>query len=718
MKRCTKQVLLTLLSLSTLLAGCGSKSASVLDLATKTIGGKSTVNGPFVAPKTKFTIQDLKATQGGSKVSDPGPQCAEGLKNSKGKFEHSKHTHVEAEAAYDRLKSDKTPKGAMDDPIGINIIFGDDYKVRLKDTAKATELAVDATDIESKKLFIVNTERGGEREKALNKLLKKNKGIQISYVFGRANELTEEELDTQEVSDTAGMGSDMPNLASHVTLTSRGFSKEQILALYDDLLALDCVASAAVVPIYAVQAMPEYMCATVNDPYVPHDPSNWMNWGVNDQSWYFFRHSIFKAWLFSSYGVGYGSNTAKVVVIDGAFNLDASLADHPVWDTTRCRRYYDNYGSYYTNPAQLFINNNLAAHGTAVAYQLAARANNGYGTAGIDPNATIVPIAVDDDAGVFPMDRLSTALDYGSSSSFSDSKIISTSLGHPADETIPSFKAALDLTWARGKLCIRSAGNQGVNLPYVPSPSQTLVVGSIGAYNAASSFSNYGNRVDIFAAGELNGIFAPDNSGTITFQRLSGTSFSTPIVAGAAALCISQKPDMTNAQLRDCLVYSSDFGGADPNEIRYGAATLSSLNGPLPKFRILNAWLALFAAFESDQPYIDTIIGSNTDYGATLQASGVTPITLNANGGTSWLATIGRGKAWTMYHNAYDIYCTRPTSSYARLYLGRIASHCEDGIQELKDTNGALVLAAVERSGFPVYHLTTYTHPNPYTFSN
>ena len=70
----------------------------------------------------------------------------------------------------------------------------------------------------------------------------------------------------------------------------------------------------------------------------------------------------------------------------------------------------------------------------------------------------------------------------------------------------------------------------------------------------AASFSNYGKKtVDLFAPGVEIYSTTPDNQ----YEDLQGTSFSSPITAGIAALIWSYFPDLTIEQLKMVLTQST-----------------------------------------------------------------------------------------------------------------------------------------------------------------
>ena len=89
-----------------------------------------------------------------------------------------------------------------------------------------------------------------------------------------------------------------------------------------------------------------------------------------------------------------------------------------------------------------------------------------------------------------------------------------------------------------GILVVVAAGNNIDNAcNYSPASSQeALTVGATNENDQLSSFSNYGSCVNIYGPGE--NINSADFLNNIGFTRKSGTSMSSPIVAGVASLYV------------------------------------------------------------------------------------------------------------------------------------------------------------------------------------
>lgn len=109
----------------------------------------------------------------------------------------------------------------------------------------------------------------------------------------------------------------------------------------------------------------------------------------------------------------------------------------------------------------------------------------------------------------------------------------------------------------RGIFVAAGSGNRGSDILEYPAAEDLNGVVSVGASNQTdvlTAFSNYGQWVDIASPGQSILSTVPGPGGR--FGTWSGTSMSTPLVAGAAALIRSQNPDWTSMQLRERIISS------------------------------------------------------------------------------------------------------------------------------------------------------------------
>ena len=116
--------------------------------------------------------------------------------------------------------------------------------------------------------------------------------------------------------------------------------------------------------------------------------------------------------------------------------------------------------------------------------------------------------------------------------------IISVSISAPKDN---AFNNAVRYATDNGILVVVASGNDGQDASQFSPASATsgLTVGSSNKKDEMSSFSNYGESVDIIAPGEdVVGAWA---SGDSSYYKWSGTSFAAPLVTGSLALYLSQE---------------------------------------------------------------------------------------------------------------------------------------------------------------------------------
>ncbi len=94
-----------------------------------------------------------------------------------------------------------------------------------------------------------------------------------------------------------------------------------------------------------------------------------------------------------------------------------------------------------------------------------------------------------------------------------------------------------------GLVLVASAGNENTSSPVYPAALNTSVMGiaSTTDYDTRSSFSNYGNT-DVWIAAPGEYVISTFPGGT--YAAASGTSFSSPLVAGSADLLLSAKPSL------------------------------------------------------------------------------------------------------------------------------------------------------------------------------
>src|SRR3989454_883211 len=118
------------------------------------------------------------------------------------------------------------------------------------------------------------------------------------------------------------------------------------------------------------------------------------------------------------------------------------------------------------------------------------------------------------------------AVDHGA-------KVINMSFS--TEQRSAELKRAINYAASHGVVCVSSAGNNGARLRVYPAAfDNVLGVGSTSNLDARSTFSNFGDDVQLAAPGE--GIITTYPGGH--YAAAWGTSFSTAFVSGGAALLL------------------------------------------------------------------------------------------------------------------------------------------------------------------------------------
>lgn len=220
-----------------------------------------------------------------------------------------------------------------------------------------------------------------------------------------------------------------------------------------------------------------------------------------------------EAWTLST-----GSDDTYVAVLDSGIDYDSKDLESNIW-----QKDYLNVDRYY--------------HGTAVASIIASQGNDEYGLAGINWKTNVIPVKMLGDI-VLTYDLIS-GMNW---------VIQLHSIGIPIRAMNASYgRLTFDQTeydiiqkaQNEGIILVAAAGNNNFNVdldkklfPAAYDLENIISVGSINEDFTKSSFSNYGQGVDILAPGGSVYIGKPGN----IFTKGSGTSFSAPHVTGAITL--------------------------------------------------------------------------------------------------------------------------------------------------------------------------------------
>lgn len=291
----------------------------------------------------------------------------------------------------------------------------------------------------------------------------------------------------------------------------------------------------------------------------------------NGGQWYLHRIKAQAAWDIST-----GSSAITVAIVD-----DAVKADHPdlapsIWVNTDeipnnnidddGNGYVDDVNGYDVADDDNIVLPNIAAmsHGTHVAGISGAATNNGVGIASIGYNLKIIPVKSSNQQSVVTngYDGIIYAADVGAD-------VINMSWGGSGGGQ--TGQNIINYAVNRGCIMVAAAGNDNVTTAFYPANYTNVIsVASTTTTDAKSSFSNYGNWIDISAPGSAIRSTYITSAGGNTYANLQGTSMASPLVAGLCGLMLSLNPNLTRPQLENCLYTTADPVTSNTNQMGAG----------------------------------------------------------------------------------------------------------------------------------------------------
>jgi serine protease len=197
----------------------------------------------------------------------------------------------------------------------------------------------------------------------------------------------------------------------------------------------------------------------------------------------------------------------------------------------------------------------LFSHGTMVAGCASARTDNGIGISGIGFKAKLLFTKhfADDQAPGNYTSNLYEGILYAATHG---ARIINCSWGNYNRSTIAQDIITY-VTHDLNCVVVAAAGNSNLENPIYPASYDYVVsVANSNSSDIRSPFSNFGKTVDIIAPG----YFVLTTVYNDAYSLESGTSISSPLVAGTAALVWSKFPAMSALQVAEQLRVSADEG--------------------------------------------------------------------------------------------------------------------------------------------------------------
>ena len=190
----------------------------------------------------------------------------------------------------------------------------------------------------------------------------------------------------------------------------------------------------------------------------------------------------------------------------------------------------------------------------------------------VAPNAKILPLKAFTSNGTGYLSNIVAALYYAVQH---HANVVNMSF----DVSTPSAALSQAVSYANqsGIVLVAAAGNENTSAPVYPAALNANVMGiaSTTDWDARSSFSNYGNT-DVWIAAPGEYVITTFPGGT--YASASGTSFSSPLVAGTAALLLNAKPSLNQAKASSALSHAIKL-------------TPELHNGRLDVYQAVSAWV-------------------------------------------------------------------------------------------------------------------------------
>lgn len=284
---------------------------------------------------------------------------------------------------------------------------------------------------------------------------------------------------------------------------------------------------------------------------VPNDPQADPNEGAQDYL------SVIKA--YEGWDLETSDSTMVIGIVDTGVKMDHEDLDNMAFNHADPINGIDDDGDGYIDNFHGWDvgddDNDPTAdghpHGTHVTGISSAKTNNGIGIAGVGFKNRYLPVnAWNNTQNYFinEYEGIVYAADHGA-------KVINLSWGNPGFRSKYGQDIINYAVLEKDVVVVAAAGNTPEELDFYPASfDNVLSVGATDMNDNLASWATYSHFIDITAPG--HDIYSTTNNGG--YSKAGGTSFATPMVAGAAALVRSHFPSFTAQQVMEQLRVTSD----------------------------------------------------------------------------------------------------------------------------------------------------------------
>ena len=346
------------------------------------------------------------------------------------------------------------------------------------------------------------------------------------YVANEAYFKAEDEESAERIA--AEYGGEIESFDGGIAVVSFDRSVDEVI---NEAANADDANTAAIFPNYYMELADYDIETEASDPEISRQ---WAHGCISDNA----------AW-----NMGYTGEGVKVGVIDTGIDTDhEDLVDNLAEAVSSVKDKADDV-------------EDINGHGTHVAGIIAETAGNAYGGAGIAPGAKIYSVKV----GTSSTITIAAMLAGVTKAADAGCKVINMSLlinRTPSEAVIETMQETIDEAYNKGVTIVAAAGNKSSAAKYYPGALDHVIsVASVADDGNLSSFSNYGDWVDIAAPGSSIYSTCVNNE----YIYMSGTSMSAPVAAGVAALIYSSDDSLMNGddaatadRVRDLILSTSD----------------------------------------------------------------------------------------------------------------------------------------------------------------
>lgn len=292
----------------------------------------------------------------------------------------------------------------------------------------------------------------------------------------------------------------------------------------------------------------------------PNDPGFTTNSKNTDKQWALPKAGFVEAWKKTT-----GNKNIIVAIVDTGID-----GTHEDLSSSHIVAGYD-----ITSDTKIIghANSDDNGHGTLIAGVIAATSNNTIGIAGAAPGVSIMPVKALDADGSGSSSKISEGIVWAADHNASVINLSLGGIGFGHDKVLAN---AITYAFDKDVVIISAAGNDvavtGGNLdtdpvfPICDDNGKNMIIGvtATDANDLKPSFANFGKAcVDVSAPGKrimstINHDPATGGSAPDSYAYASGTSLAVPFVSAQAALLRSLYPDVTNKQIRDRIISTSE----------------------------------------------------------------------------------------------------------------------------------------------------------------